>query len=78
MEVEDGERNDEVTVWDDPCSNGVGEIEGDKVKIDDADEDNNDGNDDAASFIVFVVVVFVVTAAVVVAVVTDDEDCTCT
>ena len=72
MEVEDDELNDEASVRDNACNNGVGEIEGDKGKNDDAVEDSNDGNDDTASF-----VVFVVTTAVA-AIIADVKDCTFT
>lgn len=62
MEVEDDEFNDEVFVRDNVCNNGVGEIEGDKGK-------NDDGNDDVFSFVVFVVIVGVVVIIV------DVKDC---
>lgn len=74
MEVEGDERNDEAAVRDDTCNNGVGEIEGDKGKNDEAVEDSNDGKDDAASFIVCVVTAGAV--ATVAAVIADVKDCT--
>lgn len=70
MEVEDEEYNDEAAVWGDPCNNGVGEIEGNKVKDDGVEEDDNDGNDDDISF-----AVVAAGAATVVAVAMDDKDC---
>ena len=69
MEVEDDEGDNEATEGGDACTNGVGEIDGDKGKNDDAVEGSNDSNDDASSLIVFVV-----TGAV--ADIIADEDCT--
>lgn len=65
MEVEDDELNDEASVRDNAWNNDVGEIEGDKGK-------NDDGNDDASSFVVFVV------TAGVAAIIADVKDCTFT
>ena len=61
-EVEDEEYNDEATVWGDPSNNGVGEIEGDKVKDDGVGEDDNDGNNDDVGFLVVVATAFVAVA----------------